>query len=270
MNLRGLASALAAAALLWFGCAPPPPPGEPIGRDDLERLARALSAPGEAITCLRGSGGGEITVSGRGTAVSFAFVYSRPGWARVDVRPQLGAAGHALSSLSVLDDQCLRTYFPAEAVEVSGCLSDLAAEVPQIEPAALVLGVPRFDFLVDLEDARLGRDGDAVLLEGDLGRTRLKLRAEGAPLYVSRLGLELAPGGRALSLTYSGRGWHATGALPRTVEIAVLGDRLRGRVRLDFRRAQTIEHVAREDYELEVPAGTRSVTWGDLGFGRER
>jgi hypothetical protein len=270
VSVRSLAPALAAAALVLAGCAPAPPLGEPIGREELAALARALSAPGEGVGSVRGSGSGEVTVSGRGSAVSFAFVYVPPGWMRVDVRPELGAAGHGFASLSVLDGQCLRTYIPGEAVEVCGCLSDLMEEVPDIDPAALALGIPRFAFLTDLKNPRLARQGGAVRLEGDLGQARLELRAEGSPLYVSDLRLEVTPGGRALSVTYAGRGWHAMEVIPRAVRIDIRGNRLDGRIGLELRRVQAAGRLAREDYELDVQPGTRSVTWGELDFGRER
>ncbi len=268
--MRGarLSLALAAAAVLSIGCGRPPPAGEPVGRDDVVRLAEALSAPGADIAGLRGSGGGEITVSGRGTAVSFAFVYSRPGWLRVDVRPQLGAAGHALSSLSIRDGQCLRTYVPGRGAEVTGCLSDLTGAAAEVDLGALVLGVPRLAFLSDLEDARLARGGDGIVLTGTLAGRRLTLTAAGSPPSVSHIGLELTPGGRTLSVTYSGRGWHAFAALPRSIEIAVVGDRREGRLALELAKARTVDRVAREDYELEVPPGARTLSWADIDLGR--
>ena len=38
---------------------------------------------------IRGSGRGEISVSGRRLPFAYAFVYSRPGWLRADVRPDV-------------------------------------------------------------------------------------------------------------------------------------------------------------------------------------
>lgn len=270
MRVARLSLALAAAAVFSLGCARPPEPGEPIGGDDVVRLAEALSAPGAEIVGLRGSGGGEITVSGRGTVVSFAFVYSDPGWLRVDLRPELGAAGHSLSSLSVLDGQCLRSYFPARAVEVMGCLSDLAESVPEVDLAALALGIPRLAFLGDLEDARLARADDGLVLTGTLEGRRLKLSATGAIMTVSRLDLEITPGGSTLSLTYSGQGWHAIASLPRSIEIGVRGGKREARLALELTRARLVDRVQRQDYDLEVPPGARRISWADLGLWRKQ
>jgi hypothetical protein len=262
--------ALAAAAALWTGCARPPVPGEPIARADVERLAEAMSAPAAGITGLRGSGGGEVTASGRGTEMSFAFVYSRPGWLRLDVRPELGAAGHRLSSLSILDGQCLRSYFPARAVEVNGCVSDLAESVPEIDVAALALGVPRLAFLGELEGARLHREGDELLLSGTLAGRLLTLRAAGSPPTVSRVTLEIMPGGKTLDVAYTGRGWHTIALLPRSIEIAVGGGEPSGRLVLELTKVRAVDDVSRPDYELEVPREARRISWADLGLWRKR
>jgi len=262
--------AIGAFSALAFGCARPPAPGEPIERDDVVRLAEALSRPAAGVTGLRGSGGGEVTASGRGTVMSFAFVYSNPGWLRLDVRPELGAAGHALSSLSILDEQCLRSYFPARGVEVTGCLSDLAESVPEVDFAALALGVPRFAFLSELEGARLARGNDGLVLTGRIAGRLLTLSAAGAPPVVSHLSLELTPGGKTLNLDYSGRGWHAVTMLPRSIEIAVRGGEPEGRLALELTKATAVNDVLRDDYQLEVPPAARRISWADLGLWRKQ
>jgi hypothetical protein len=269
MRTARLLLALAGAFALSIGCTRAPEPGEPIGRDDVLRLSEVLSATGAGIAGLQGSGAGEATVSGRGTAVSFAFVYSDPDWLRVDVRPELGGAGHVLSSLSILDGQCLRSYFPGQAAEVRGCLSDLTDAIPDVDLAALALGIPRLRWLGDLADTRVARRGERITLTGTLSGRRVTLMAEGAPPSVSEVDLELSPRGRTVHLTYSGRGWHGSEALPRSIEIAVQGGRPEARIKLTIKKARAVDHVARDEYELEVPPGARSLTWRDLDVGRE-
>lgn len=269
MRAVRLALTLLAAAVFVLGCAPARPVGEPIDSEGVARLARGLSTARDAIDGLRGSGNGEITVSGRGSAVTFAFVYSRPGWLRVDVRPELGSAGHAFSSLSLLDGECLRTYFPGQAAEAHGCLSDMGSAVPETDLAALALGIPDLAFLAGLEEARLAREGESVELTGLLGARRLTLRAGGAPLGVTGLTMELSPGGPTLRVDYSGRGWNDSVPLPRSVEIAVGGGDGAGTVALEFRRLQRLDRVDRADYEFEVSVGARSIHWSELDIGRE-
>lgn len=270
MRIERLTLAVACGIALSAGCARPPSPGEPVDRDEVVKLAKALEVPGPGIAGLRGSGGGEVTVSGRGTTASFAFVYSAPGWIRLDIRPELGAAAHALSSLSILDGQCLATYFPARAVEVTGCLSDLAADVPDVDFAALALGMPSLAFLDELVDARLARLEDALVLTGTLAGRRLELRADGSPATISTLELELTPGGSLLRLSYAGRGWHAVRALPRSVEISVTGGERDVRLRLELTQALALDRVSREEYALEVPPAARRISWADLGLWRKR
>jgi hypothetical protein len=231
------------------------------------RLAEVLGAAGAGIIGLRGSGGGEATVAGRGAAVSFAFVYSDPDWLRVDVRPEVGGAGAAFSSLSILDGQCLRSYFPGQGAEVKGCLSDLVESAPDVDLAGLALGVPRLDWLGDLEDARLARRDGGMVLSGRLNGRLLRLTAEGSPPALSEVELELSPGGRTLHLAYSGRGRLTAEPLPQTIEIDVEGGRPAVNVRLEIKKVRRLDQVARGDYELEVPPGARSLTWGDLEAG---
>jgi hypothetical protein len=270
VRIARLPLALACALVLSLGCARAPVPGEPIERADVIRLAEALSARGAGITGIRGSGGGEMTVSGRGTTASFAFVYSDPHWLRLDARPELGAAGHSLSSLSILDGQCLRSYFPARAVEVTGCLSDLDESLPEVDFAALALGIPRLAFLADLESATLARSDDALVLAGVLAGRRLVVTATGAPATISSLELELKPGGSVLTLAYDGRGWHEVGILPRSIEISITGGDLEGRLGLELTKAVAVDHVQRGDYDLEIPPAARRISWADLGLWRKQ
>jgi hypothetical protein len=229
-----------------------------------------MSIPAAGVEGLRGSGGGEVTASGRGVEMSFAFVYSHPGWLRLDVRPEFGAVGHAMSSLSVLDGLCLRSYFPARGVEVQGCLSDLAESVPEVDVAALVLGVPRLSFLSELEGAHLRREAGGLVLSGTLAGRILSLTAEGSPPAVSRLTLEITPGDKVLELRYSGRGWHSIAVLPRSVEVSVRGGSPSGRLVLELTRATAVDGVERGDYELEVPPEARRISWADLGLWRKQ
>jgi hypothetical protein len=260
---------IVAVLLTSAGCTRAPKPGEPIGREDVIVLADALGAAGAGISGLRGSGGGEAVVAGRGAAVSFAFVYSDPGWLRVDVRPEVGGLGAAFSSLSVLDGQCLRSYFPGQGAEVRGCLSDLVEAAPDVDLAGLALGIPRLQWLRDLSDPRLSRRDGRMVLTGGLNGRRVTLTADGDPAALSEVELELSPGGRTLRFTYSGRGRLTGEPLPRTIEIAVLDGRPAVEVTLEIKKARTVDRVARNEYELEVPPGARSLTWRDLEAGRK-
>lgn len=269
MRTKRLLCLLAAVLAASAGCTRAPKPGEPIGREEVIGLADALGARGAGVAGLRGSGGGEAVVSGRGSAVSFAFVYSDPDWLRVDVRPEIGGAGAAFSSLSVLEGQCLRSYFPGQGAEVRGCLSDLVEPVPDVDLAGLVLGIPRLEWLRDLTDPRLARRNGRLVLSGSLNGRRVTLTAEGEPAALSEVELELSPEGRTLRFTYSGRGRLTAKALPRTIEIAVLDGRPAAEVTLEIKKVRAVDRVARDEYELEVPPGARSLTWRDLGAGRK-
>ena len=264
MNVRHrtLIAAVAAAAAAP-GCTRVPPPALPRGPAELAAREVRL-APCEAdVEGLRGSGRGEISVSGRRLPFAYAFVYSRPGWLRADVRPDVAMLPGGLTTLLLLDDASAHAFLPERMLEIRGETDDLAARLPWRDHAAVTVGASDARFLARLANPALARDGDSLILTGTSGDQTVKAEFGESPSRL--LSLEVRGPERTLSVSYSGHGWRTLSWLPRTVKIELSTPGRRAfTLTLRHEAARGLREVERADYVFDVPEGATIVDWRDL------
>jgi len=262
-----------ALALCWLlslaGCSVGPAVTEPVGPAGLAEIVDGLAAAHPSVDACRGTGDGEISVTGRTLKVSFAVVYDRPGWLRADLRPQLGTMGANLTALGTMEGDCARMFFPARLLVITGCVSDVAGEIEWLDPAALVLGVPDPSFIADLTDVTSTRSGGRLRLDGRAGGARVRVEIDEELMVVTALELGRADSDDSVRVTYSGHGWKPSMPVPREVELTALegtSSELGVTIRYDTLKGD--EPVDRKKYELVIPPGVPEMDWRDLSIWR--
>ena len=108
--MRRLIILAAGVFALLSGCARAPHVAEPVGPSELARLVDTINTAAPGAESYRGTGDGEISVSGRTLKVAFAIIYERPGWLRADLRPAIGTMGASLTALALVEGDCARVY----------------------------------------------------------------------------------------------------------------------------------------------------------------
>ena len=261
----GVALAL---ALLVSGCARPPAPGTPLAPGELEEIAASLESTTRALEGARGAGSGDVRFGRRGAPFSFAVVYSRPGWLRIDLRPELGLAEASLTTLGVVDGGCARLYVPGRMLEVRDCFAAPMLDEGGFDLGGLLMGAPGAAFLRKLDEPRVRPADDRRVVSGRLtGAMVAATIADGGAL----LELEIAGSdGAKIALVYSGHRDVGGALLPRRVE-GVVSDGGGREVDFDirYRSLKPDRSIERKQYEFVVPEGVRVIGWDDLSLWRE-
>lgn len=252
---------LIAVALTLLGaqaCTRLPPPGVPVSPEELSAALEGLATCEDDAPGLRGSGHGELSLPETKIPFVYAFVYSRPGWLRADVRPDGVMTPGGLTTLLLLDGSSALAFMPDRMLAASGTVDALAARVPWTDHAAVAIGASDGRFLAELERPSLSRDGDSIFVTGTYGAA--SVRAEIAASPPRLVNLEVRGHEGTLSVEYSGHGWKAIPWLPRTVE-AEIATRGRRTFRLSLRHesARAVPAVTRTDYAFDVPDGATFV-----------
>ncbi|MFH1864750.1 MAG: hypothetical protein ABIK85_02580 [Candidatus Eisenbacteria bacterium] len=267
--MRVLPTLGVAVVTLLAGCAPAPHVGEPIAPSELGALVDAINSGLPDADSYRGTGNGEITLSGRTVDVAFAVVYDRPGWLRADLRPALGTLGASLTTLALMEGECARLYLPARLLVVTACLSDLAEYGDWIDPASLVLGLPDASFITRMTGVTAARSGGHLTVDGlaDGSPVRVKVDEELAVITEIELGREGTDD--YISLTYSGHGWKSGTTVPKTVELVALeGESREVGITIRYDSLRGGEAVDRGAYDLGVPPGALEIDWKELNIWR--
>lgn len=262
-------AALAAATILLAGgCGVPPPPGTPVPRAELAELAEALKARECSADALRGSGAAKLCFAGRTFNLSFALLYIRPDWLRLDLRPSAGAISAAGTALSIVSADCAATYIPRRGLEVSGCLADLADKVTlPFHPASIVAGTIGAPTLRRLQEPRVERGARELVVVGSVATGRAEIVIDREELFVKSLSLESPTGERFLSVSYSDRGSDDGPAAPGKISITLGAERNRRiEIELEYMRLRSCEAVDRGAYALDVPPDVTSIHWSELEF----
>ncbi|MFH1690149.1 MAG: hypothetical protein ABIE42_07915 [Candidatus Eisenbacteria bacterium] len=254
---------------LLAGCAPAPRVGEPVGPSELTALVDAINSGLPGADSYRGTGEGEITLSGRTVDVAFAVVYERPGWLRADIRPALGTLGASLTTLALLEGECARLYLPARLLVVTACLSDFAGYGDWLDPASLILGLPDASFITRMTGVTATRRGGLLTLDGLAEGSRVRVKVDVARSVITEIELGREDADEYLSLTYSGHGWKPGTTAPKTVELAALeGESREVGITIRYDSLRGGEAVDRGAYDLGVPPGALEVDWKELNIWR--
>lgn len=259
---RTLIAAVAVAAAT-HGCTRVPPPAVPVAPAELSAVLDGLALCEADAEGLRGSGRGEISVSGRRLPFAYAFVYSRPGWLRADIRPDVAMMPGRLTTLFLLDDASAHAFLPERMLEITGQADDFAARLPWRDHAAVAVGASDARFLAHLDNPALARDGDSLILTGTSGDQTVTAEFGESPSRL--LSLEVRGPRETLSVSYSGHGWRTLSWLPQIVKMKLsTPGRRTSTVTLRHEAARGLGEVKREDYVFDVPAGATTVDWRDL------
>jgi hypothetical protein len=254
---------------LLGGCTGAPEVAEPVAPSELAQLVRALNDGLDAASSYRGTGSGEITVSGRTVDVAFAVVYDRPGWLRADLRPALGTMGTSLTSLALMEGECARLYLPARLLVVHGCFSDVAGLGDWSDPASFVLGLPDAGFLERLTDVRSSRSRGRLVLEGRSGESSVRIEADDERHVITRVELARPDSDERMRIEYSGHGWKGNPKLPQTVKLSTLEGTTRElRITIRYDTLRSGEPADRSSYDLGVPEGALEIDWRELDIWR--
>ena len=260
---------MAVAFALLTGCTRAPHMVEPVGPPELATLAAAINAATIGAGSYRGTGDGEIEVSGRTLKVAFAIVYERPGWLRADLRPAVGTLGASLTALALMEGECARLFFPARLLVVTGCISDVAGYSDWVDPASLILGLPDASFLTRMNEVTASRRGGLLTLEGLVEDSRVRVKIDEERTVITQIELGRDGTDAQLRLSYDGHGWKPGTSAPRTVElVAMEGESREMRISIRYETLRGGESVERDAYGLSVPPGVLEIDWKDLNLWR--
>ncbi len=265
---RALALLTALALMLAAGCARVPEPGDIISVSELEALAGALGSHIADGAVLRGTGSGEIVMSGRTLRHEFALVYRKPGLLRADLRPDIAFVGSSLTARTMMEDDCVRAFFPARHVEVRGCFEDVFGDLGIGDPPGFLVGFPDASYLTRLTDPTSSGDGGSVVVTGIYGSRRVTTTIDSDLGVVLQIVVD-GPDDERIQVTYEGHGWKDGLPAPRSMKLRAFEGMTR-EVRVDIRYAslRTSAPLEPDELRFEVPPGVRILTWKDLLSGR--
>ena len=262
-----LLCALAIAVL--GGCTSAPRVGQLVEPSELESLASALTAGVTDAGSYRGTGDGEISVSGRTLGVSFAVVYERPGWLRADLRPALGALGASMTSLALMEGDCARVFFPARLLVVNGCISEIAGYGDWIDPASLILGLPDASFITKLTDVTSSHRRGRLVIDGVIQDSRIRVAIDEENSVITSVELGRVGAEESITIEYSGHGWKTGSTVPRTIALLALeGTSREVGITLRYATLRRGESVDRDAHTLGIPEGALEVNWQELNLWR--
>ena len=251
------------------GCTSAPRVGEIVGPSELESLAAALAAGVPDAGSYRGTGDGEISVSGRTLGVSFAVVYERPGWLRADLRPALGSLGASMTSLALMEGDCARFFFPARLIVVNGCISEIAPYRDWIDPASLILGLPDPYFITKLTGVTSSHRRGQLILDGVLEDSRVRVSIDEERAVITGVELGRAGTEESINIEYGGHGWKVGSSVPRTIELLALeGTSREVGITLRYSTLRGGEPIDRDAHALAIPEGVLEVNWQELNLWR--
>ncbi|MEA3409327.1 MAG: hypothetical protein U9Q95_03165 [Candidatus Eisenbacteria bacterium] len=267
--MRRLLLLIAVAFALLSGCTRAPHMVEPVGPLELVTLASAINAATSGAESYRGTGDGEIEVSGRTLKVAFAVVYERPGWLRADLRPAVGTMGASLTALALMEGECARLFFPARLLVVTGCISDVAGYSDWADPASLILGLPDASFLTEMSEVTASRRGGLLTLEGLVEDSRVRVKIDEDRTIITQIELGRDGTDAHLRVSYDGHGWKPGMSAPRTVELVAMEGKSREmRISIRYGTLREGESVERDAYGFEIPPGVLEIDWKDLNLWR--
>ncbi len=267
--MRRLPLLVLAVFTLLSGCSWAPRVVEPVGPSELAMLVDGINTAAPRAESYRGTGDGEITVSGRTLKVAFAIVYERPGWLRADLRPGIGTMGASLTALGLMEGGCVRLFFPARLLVVTGCISDIAVYDDWLDPASLILGLPDASFITRMTGVTASRRGGTLTLEGLVEDSRVRVKIDEERAIITQIELGRDGTDSHLRLSYEGHGWKPGTAAPRTVELVALeGESREMRISLRYDTLRGGASIDRDAYELKVPPGVPEIDWKELSFWR--
>ena len=263
-----LALLTALALLLAAGCARVPEPGDIISVSELEALAGVLGSHVAGGAVLRGTGSGKIVMSGRTLRHEFALVYRKPGLLRADLRPDIAFVGASLTARTMMEDDCVRAFFPARLVEVRGCFEDVFGDLGIGDPPSFLVGFPDASYLTRLTDPTSSGDAGSVVVTGTHGGLRVTTTIDSDLGVVLEIVVD-GPDDERVQVTYEGHGWKEGLPAPRSMKFRAFEGTTR-EVRLDIRYAslRTSAPLEPDELRFEVPPGVRVLTWDDLLSGR--
>lgn len=220
---------------------------------------------------LRGSGRGTFTASGRRLHFRFAMLYSHPGWARADVRPEVGFAGASLTAQALADAGCLELYLPSRRVRVVGCLDDAVPATPLLEPSIILLGLVPAETLADMEEVLVREETNSLAIEGRLDDVRLSMTFDTSSGALTKLRVTSDGDGPSLSVDYSGHTRTGDFVLPARVELKATGNGPEeDRAEFTYSTLRGTDSVVRADYSLDVPEEATTIGWDDLNVWGNR
>lgn len=264
---RALFLAAAALTVCAGACTRVPPPA-PLDAADVEAVMGELARAADGVAGLRGSGRGEASVGRRRLSFVYAFVYSRPGWLRADLRPEGAMLPDGLTTLLLLDEETVEAYLPHKMLAVTGRTDGVARALPWTDHAAVAAGLLDARCLSGLEGPSFRRDSDGMLVTGTSDDLTVRAVLDDSPPSFRELDVRGPQG--SLSVRYSGHGWHAMEWLPRTTELTVSpADGETVVVTLMHDTARRADGVDRADYIFDVPSEATVVDWRDLSVWEE-
>ncbi len=264
MQSRFCAALAFATLLVAAGCGGPPVKTEPLAPTEIERIAAKLDESIELLSALRAGGTGSLSTQDHRTEFVLAALYDRPGWLRADMRPSSPAAPSGFAAYVLVENACARMFIPSSLLEVSDCIDPL----PFADPALLLFGLISGDDIRMLESPIAELRGDDLVLAGRRGELRLEFTVESDAYRLTNFSLR-APGDVWFTGEYDGHGWKQSLPLPRTT-ILKFGrkGRTQARLRFEFDRLRSSDHVDRTAHDVVSPPGTTVSTWGDLALWR--
>lgn len=267
--MRRLLVLVVAVFALLSGCSRAPRVVAPVGPSELAMLADEINTAAPGAESYRGTGDGEIVVSGRTLKVAFAIVYERPGWLRADLRPAIGTMGASLTALGLMEGGCARLFFPARLVVVTGCISDVAVYDDWLDPASLILGLPDASFITRMTGVTTSRRGGTLTLEGLVENSPVRVKIDEERKIITEIELGRDGTEAHLRLSYEGHGWKPGMSAPRTVEfVALEGESREMRITIRYETLRGGAPIDRDEYELKVPPGVPEIDWQELSFWR--
>ena len=267
--MRRLLAIAATAFALLSGCALAPRVFEPVGQSELATLVDAINAAAPLAESYRGTGDGEIRVSGRTIKVAFAAVYDRPRWLRVDLKLTIGLMAASPTALALMDGECTRLFLPSRLLVVTGCISDVAEYEDWLDPASLLLGLPDASFITRMTDVTAARGGGLLTLDGLAGNSRVRVKIDENRSIIKEIELGRDGTDRNLRLSYTGHGWKPGTSAPRTVElVAFEGESREMGIIIRYDTLRRVEPVDRDAYDLDIPPGVLEIDWKELSDWR--
>lgn len=267
--MRRLLILTTALCALLSGCSQAPRVGEPLRASELAMLVEAINVATPGAESYRGTGDGQIRISGRTLKVAFAIVYERPGWLRADMRPAIGTLGASMTALAVMEGECARLFFPARLLVVTGCISDVAGYNDWLDPASLILGLPDPSFITRMTDVTTVRGGGDLTLRGLAGDSRIRVQIDEDRSIITEIELGRDDTDGSLRVSYSGHGWKPGSSAPRTVKLVALeGESGEMGITIRYDTLRGGASIDRDSYDLKVPPGVLEIDWRELSFWR--